>query len=201
LGQKAYNGVAILSRHKIEHVTEHLPGDTSDEQARYIEATIGGICIASLYLPNGNPLNTEKFDYKLQWLARLKNHMTALLKDEKPVVLGGDFNVIPEAADVYDPKGWENDALYHPKSRAAFRELLHLGYTEAFRALHPQRRDAYTFWDYQAGAWHKDQGLRIDHFLLSPEAADRLTACSIDRKPRGEDKASDHTPVVLEIRC
>jgi exodeoxyribonuclease-3 len=114
-------------------------------------------------------------------------------------VLGGDYNVIPEAVDVYDPKNWENDALYHPKSRAAWRELTALGYTDAFRALHPQKKHAYTFWDYQAGAWQRDNGLRIDHFLLSPEAADRLTNCFIDRTPRGQDKASDHTPVVVEI--
>jgi len=200
LGQKAYNGVAILSRHKIENVVEHLPGDKKDEQARYIEATVKGVRVASIYLPNGNPVDTEKFPYKLAWLKRLQKHAAQLLTDEKPVVLGGDYNVIPEAVDVYDPKGWEQDALFHPQSRAAFREVVQLGYTEAFRALHPQKKHAYTFWDYQAGAWQRDNGLRIDHFLLSPEAADRLTACQIDRKPRGEDKASDHTPVVIELR-
>jgi exodeoxyribonuclease-3 len=199
LGQKSYNGVAILSRHKIENVMEHLPEAGSDAQARYIEATIKGVRIASIYLPNGNPMGTEKYEYKLAWLKRLHAHMAALLGNEIPVVLGGDYNVIPEAVDVYNPKAWENDALYHPKSRAAWHELMALGYTDAFRALHPQKKHAYTFWDYQAGSWQHDNGLRIDHFLLSPEAADRLTNCFIDRTPRGQDKASDHTPVVLEL--
>jgi exodeoxyribonuclease-3 len=179
---------------------EHLPEANGDEQARYIEATIKGIRVASIYLPNGNPVDTEKFPYKLTWLKRFKKHAMSLLAEEKPIVLGGDFNVIPEAADVYDPKAWENDALFHPHTRAAWREITQLGLTDAFRALHPQRMNAYTFWDYQAGSWPRDNGLRIDHFLLSPEAADRLMACNIDRKPRGEEKASDHTPVVLEIK-
>ncbi|MDX2028299.1 MAG: exodeoxyribonuclease III [Alphaproteobacteria bacterium] len=200
LGQKTYNGVAILSCHKIENVLEHLPEAGTDTQARYIEATIQGFRIASIYLPNGNPLPGEKFDYKLAWMKRLKQHAIALLKNEQPVILGGDFNIIPEAIDVYDPKGWENDALFHPQSRAAWRELTQLGYTEAFRALHPQKTHAYTFWDYQAGSWQRDAGLRIDHFLLSPEAADRMTNCFIDRTPRGKDKASDHTPVMLEVK-
>jgi exodeoxyribonuclease-3 len=200
LGQKTYNGVAILSRHKIENVLEHLPEAGSDVQARYIEATVQGVRVASIYLPNGNPQPGEKFDYKLAWLKRLKQHMTLLLQDEKPVVLGGDYNVIPEAIDVYNPKAWENDALFHPKSRAAWRELVQLGYTDAFRALHPQKPHAYTFWDYQGGAWQGDLGLRIDHFLLSPEATDRLVQCFIDRTPRGKDKASDHTPVIVELR-
>lgn len=200
LGQKAYNGVAILSRHKIENVREHLPEAGSDTQARYIEATVSGVRVASIYLPNGNPMGTEKYEYKLAWLERLRRHATNLLNDEKPVVMGGDYNVIPESIDVYDPKGWENDALYHPKTRAAWRELTSLGLTEAFRALHPQKKHAYTFWDYQAGAWQRDNGLRIDHFLLSPEAADRLVNCFIDRTPRRQDKASDHTPVVVELR-
>jgi len=199
LGQKSYNGVAILSRHTIEDVMEHLPEAGEDTQSRYIEATVQGIRVASIYLPNGNPMGTEKYDYKLKWMTRLKKHAAKLLQDERPVVLGGDYNVIPEAVDVYDPKGWVEDALFHPKSRAAFREITQLGYTEAFRALHPQKTHAYSFWDYQAGSWQRDAGLRIDHFLLSPEAADRMTGCSIDRTPRGKDKASDHTPVVLEL--
>jgi len=200
LGQKAYNGVAIISRHKLENVAEHLPGDKDDAQARYLEATINGVRIASIYLPNGNPLNTDKYTYKLAWMKRLHAHAQKLLADEKPVALAGDYNVIPEADDVFNPKGWENDALYHPDTRAAYRDLIHLGYTEAFRALHPQKKHAYTFWDYQAGSWQRDNGLRIDHFLLSPEATDRLTNCFIDRTPRGQDKASDHTPVVIELR-
>jgi exodeoxyribonuclease III len=200
LGQKTYNGVAILSRHMIEDVKEHLPEAGDDMQSRYIEASIQGVRIASLYLPNGNPRPGEKYDYKLAWLKRLHAHMKTLLENEIPVVLGGDYNVIPDAIDLYDPKGWEEDALYHPTTRAAWRELLALGYTEAFRALNPEKKHAYTFWDYQSAGWQRDAGLRIDHFLLSPEAADRLKNCFIDRTPRGKEKASDHTPVVLELR-
>ncbi len=200
LGQKTYNGVAILSLHKMENIVEHLPEAGEDMQSRYIQADINGVRIASIYLPNGNPLPGEKFDYKLAWMKRLKAHAAALLESELPVVLGGDFNIIPEAIDVYDPKGWEADALFHPQSRAAWREILSLGYTEAFRALHPQKEHAYSYWDYQAGAWQRDFGLRIDHFLLSPETVDRMTNCFIDRTPRGKEKASDHTPVVVEIR-
>lgn len=199
-GQKSYNGVAIVSRLKIENVTEHLPGDANDAQARYIEADIGGLRVASLYLPNGNPVDSEKYPYKLAWMERLKRHALDLLATEKPVVLGGDYNIIPEDMDVYDPQAWVNDALFRSESRAAYRQLLQTGYTEAFRALHPQKTHAYSFWDYQAGAWQRDNGLRIDHFLLSPEATDRLIRCDIDRVPRGKEKASDHTPVVLELR-
>ena len=200
LGQKSYNGVAILSKHKIENVVEHLPDAGADTQSRYLEAVIQGVRVASIYLPNGNPRPGEKYDYKLAWLKRLQKHAASLLQDEKPVVLGGDYNVIPEDIDVYNPKAWVEDALFHPLSRAALRQVIQLGYTEAFRALHPQKAHAYSFWDYQAGAWQNDNGLRIDHFLLSPEATDRLTQCFIDRTPRGKDKASDHTPVVVELR-
>ena len=199
-GQKAYNGVAILSRDAHEDVLDRLPGDKNDTQARYIEATIQGVRVASIYLPNGNPIGTEKYQYKLDWMRRLKEHIKTLLAKEIPVALGGDFNVIPAPEDVYDPKGWEEDALYYPPTRAAFRELIHAGMTEAFRALHPHQKHAYTFWDYQGGSWQRDNGLRIDHFLLSPEAVDRLTKCFIDRTPRGQDKASDHTPVMMEFR-
>ncbi|MDR3450834.1 MAG: exodeoxyribonuclease III [Alphaproteobacteria bacterium] len=199
-GQKSYNGVAIASLHKIEEVREGLPGDDADAQARYLEAVVQGVRVASIYLPNGNPLGTEKFAYKLAWMERLKRHAAELLRDEKPVVLGGDYNVIPEEIDVHNPQDWLGDALYAPESRAAFREILHLGYTELFRALHPGQQ-AYTYWDYQGGAWQQDKGIRIDHFLLSPEAVDRATSCIIDRAPRGEDKASDHTPVIAELRA
>ena len=202
-GQKSYNGVAILSRHPIEDVMRGLPqlpgGDhDGDEQARYIEATIQGVRIASLYLPNGNPAPGEKFDYKLRWMRRLIVHARTLLAAETPFVLGGDYNVCPTDADVYDPAGWQDDALCRPESRALFRELCHLGLTEAFRALHPEP-GRYTFWDYQAGAWQRDNGLRIDHLLLSPQAADRLVACDIDKAPRGQEKASDHTPIWVEL--
>ncbi len=196
-GQKAYNGVAIASLHKIEHVREGLPRFV-DAQARYLEATVRGIRLASVYAPNGNPLGTEKFTYKLEWMNMFKRHAADLLRDESPVVLGGDFNVIPEDSDVYDPDKWEKDALFSPEARAAFRGTLNLGYAEAFRALHPQAR-AFSFWDYKGGAWEKDLGLRIDFFLMSPEAADRMTDCRIDREERGRDKASDHVPVVVEM--
>lgn len=200
VGQKSYNGVAILSRRPIEAVIEKLPNDDSDTQARYIEATIDGVRIASLYLPNGNPLGGDKYAYKLAWMARLQAHMTRLLREEKPLVFGGDYNVIPNPEDVYDPQGWGEDALYYPPTRAAFRGLLHTGMVEAFRALHPHSREAFTFWDYQAASWPRGRGLRIDHFLLSPEAADRLVGCHIDPHPRGLDKASDHTPLVVKLR-
>ena len=200
LGQKSYNGVAIISLHPLKDVLEHLPEAGADTQARYIEATILGVRIASIYLPNGNPLGTEKFDYKLAWMKRLQKHAKRLLESELPVVLGGDFNIIPEARDVYDASRWQDDALFHPKSRASFRDIVQLGYTEAFRSLHPQKENAYTFWDYQAGSWQRDAGLRIDHFLLSPEATDLMKTCVIDLTPRGKEKASDHTPIILELK-
>ncbi|MBB6251279.1 exodeoxyribonuclease III [Nitrospirillum iridis] len=199
VGQKAYNGVALLSRQQPHDIITRLPGEPEDEQARYVEATVGGVRIASLYLPNGNPVGTEKYPYKLRWMDRLKAHAATLLVQEVPFVLGGDYNVIPEARDVYDPQAWMTDALFRPETRAKFREITHLGLTEAFRAVHPNAERAYSFWDYQAGAWPRDMGLRIDHFLLSPQAADRLVGCSIDKGPRGQEKASDHTPVVLEL--
>jgi len=199
LGQKAYNGVALLSRLPVTDILEGLPGEPEDVQARYIEGTVAGVRIASLYLPNGNPTGTEKYPYKLRWMDRLKQRAADLLATEQPVVLAGDYNVIPADADVHDPVAWATDALFLPGTRARFREILNLGYTEAFRALHPTATRAYTFWDYQAGAWPRDNGIRIDHFLLSPQAADRMLACTIDRQPRGEEKASDHTPVVLEL--
>ncbi len=197
-GQKTYNGVAILSRHPIEDLRRGLPGDTSDAQARYIEATVKGLRVASIYLPNGNPSDSDKFGYKLAWMERLRTHIRrTLLPTEIPLVLGGDYNCCPTDKDVYDPEGWADDALCRPETRAQFRALVNLGLTEAWRALHNEI--AYSFWDYQGGAWQRDQGLRIDHFLLSPQAADRLLACEIDRKQRGKEKASDHTPVWVEL--
>ncbi|WP_019643824.1 exodeoxyribonuclease III [Novispirillum itersonii] len=198
-GQKAYNGVALLSRLPVSDVMRGLPGDEADVQARYIEATIDGkIRVASLYLPNGNPVDTEKYPYKLAWMDRLYDRAKTLLGYGMPVVLGGDYNICPTDDDVYDPAGWASDALCRPESRARFRALLHLGYTEAFRAVNKEP-NRYSFWDYQAGAWPKDNGLRIDHFLLSPTAADRLESCRIDRAPRGKEKASDHTPVLCQL--
>lgn len=199
VGQKSYNGVAFLSKEPHAVVLTRLPGEEEDAQARYVEADVQGVRIASLYLPNGNPVDTEKFAYKLRWMDRLYAHAARLLADEVPFVLGGDYNIIPEPRDVFDPGAFANDALFRPESRAKFRALINLGLTEAYRALHDDDH-AYSFWDYQAGCWPRDLGLRIDHFLLSPQAADRLVACSIDRGPRGLEKASDHTPVIVELR-
>ena len=173
---------------------EGLPGDVSDEQARYVEATVGGVRVASIYLPNGNPVDSEKYPYKLGWMKRLKAHAALLLASEQPVVLAGDYNVIPEPRDCYDPVAWAGDALFLPETRRHFREIVNLGYTDAFRAINPQRV-AYSFWDYQAGRWPRDEGIRIDHLLLSPQAADRLRDAGIDKHVRGREKASDHTPV------
>ena len=198
-GQKSYNGVAILSKHPIEVETESLPGDPDDGQARYLEAFTGGVRVASIYLPNGNPAPGDRFDYKLAWMARLVGRARDILAWEEPAVLGGDYNVCPTDADVCDPAGWSRDALCLPESRARFRELAWLGYADAFRAKHPDARRPWTFWDYQGGAWKRDQGVRIDHLMLSPQAADRLAACEIDREPRGCPKASDHTPVWCEL--
>ena len=198
-GQKTYNGVAILAKRPIEDVIAVLPGDDDDDQARYIEAVIGDVRVASIYLPNGNPVDSAKFPYKLAWMDRLHERVRALLAFEEAVVLGGDYNVAPTDDDVYDPDAWADDALCRPQSRARFRAILYLGLTEAYRALHADA-GAYTFWDYQKGRWQRDEGLRIDHLLLSPQAADRLEACDIDRGPRGKEKASDHTPVWCELR-
>jgi exodeoxyribonuclease-3 len=198
-GQKSYNGVALLSREPATDIAIGLPGDPDDAQARYIEASFGDLRIASIYLPNGNPVDSDKYPYKLAWMERLDRHAASLLETERAFVLAGDYNVCPSDDDVYDPVGWKDDALCRQESRAAFRRLLHRGLTEAFRAEHAEPH-RYSFWDYQAGRWHRDEGLRIDHFLLSPQAADRLVACDIDKEPRGRDKASDHTPVWCEIR-
>jgi len=196
--QKAYNGVAVFSKEPITVILDRLPGDESDEQARYIEFETGGLRLIDIYLPNGNPIDTDKFTYKLSWMNRLYERLKVLREDSIPFAIGGDFNVIPEDKDCYDPQAWENDALAQPESRAAFRKLLNLGLTEAFRALNTNAGQ-YTFWDYQAGAWQKDNGIRIDHFLLSPELADRLISCTIDKAPRALEKPSDHTPIILEI--
>ena len=195
-GQKTYNGVAILSRLPLADVRLRLPGGEHDEQARWIEATVADkLRVVSLYLPNGNPAPGEKFDYKLAWMRRMIERGRALLDAGLPTVLGGDYNVCPTDEDVYDPAAWRTDALCRPESRALFRELVYLGFTEAFRALHPKARNSYTFWDYQSAAWDRDAGLRIDHLLLSPRAADLLREAEIDKGPRGGDKPSDHTPV------
>ncbi|MDP8998442.1 MAG: exodeoxyribonuclease III [Pseudomonadota bacterium] len=201
-GQKTYNGVALLARGKIENVDRGLAGDEADEHARFICATVYGswrpVTVASLYLPNGNPAPGLKYDYKLSWMKRLKAKAQELLATEEAFVLTGDYNVIPALADMKRPEAWVNDALWLPQSRAAFQEIENLGLTEAFRALHPNEV-AYSFWDYQAGAWPKNNGIRIDHALLSPQAADRLIAARIHRDARGAEKPSDHVPVEIEL--
>ncbi|MGF1457095.1 MAG: exodeoxyribonuclease III [Alphaproteobacteria bacterium] len=197
-GQTTYNGVAILSRLPLEDVSTGLPGDDSDEQARYLEATVstetGALRVASLYLPNGNPVPGPKYDYKLGWMARLEARARDLLAFEEPFVLAGDYNIIPSPDDVHDPAAWADDALFRPESRQAFNRIVWLGLTDAYRACHGEAH-RYTFWDYQGGAWPKDHGIRIDHLLLSPQAADRLVTADIDKTPRGHDQPSDHVPV------
>jgi exodeoxyribonuclease-3 len=203
IGQRAYNGVALISKEPARDIVCGLPEPGDDDQARYIEASFTGaaggeVRVASIYLPNGNPIDTDKFTYKLAWMDRLLGHAQALLRRELPFVLAGDYNICPADEDVYDPVAFRDDALCQRESRARFRALLYLGLTDSYRAFHrePHR---YTFWDYQAGRWNRDEGLRIDHLLLSPHAADRVTACEIDKSPRGKDRASDHTPIWCEL--
>ncbi len=200
-GQKGFNGVAVLSKLPFDEVIRGLPGDPTDEQSRYIEVVLsvtGGVLrIGGLYLPNGNPIGTEKFPYKLAWMRRLQAHAERLMALEEPFVLLGDFNVIPEPIDAKRPEAWVADALFQPESREAFRRLKAIGLTDAFRATSDEA--AYTFWDYQAGAFQKNDGIRIDHLLLSPQAADRLRAAGIDRAVRAWEKPSDHVPVWAEL--
>ncbi len=200
-GQKSFNGVAILSKLPLEDVTRGLPGDDTDDQARWIEATVVGekaIRICGLYLPNGNPAPGPKYDYKLAWMDRLKTRAQALLNAEEPALMAGDYNVIPQAEDAARPEAWETDALYRPETRKAFRSLINLGFTEAFRARN-QAPGHYSFWDYQAGAWQRNDGIRIDHFLLTPQAADLMTDCQIDSHIRDREKPSDHVPVWINL--
>jgi exodeoxyribonuclease-3 len=207
-GQKARNGVAILSRHPLRVERRGLPDDSEDGQARYIEAVVElpvegkrrrqNLRVASIYLPNGNPFGSEQFAYKLDWMTRLVRHARRLLKEKEVLVLGGDFNVAPTDADVYDPISWGNDALCRPEARAKFRELLNLGLADAIATRHPEAGN-YTFWDYQGRAWAKNHGWRIDHLLLSPHGLARLADCGIYKKPRGEEKPSDHVPVWCDL--
>ncbi|OCW58919.1 exodeoxyribonuclease III [Hoeflea olei] len=201
-GQKGFNGVAILSKQSPDEVTRGLPGDDADEQARFMEAvfSVGSGClrVASIYLPNGNPVDTEKFPYKLSWMQRLEAFAAERLAFEEPLVLAGDYNVIPEPVDCHDPKVWEGDALFRPESRTAFRRLENLGFTDAVRTV-DDRPETYTFWDYQAGAWPKNNGIRIDHLMLSPEAADRLGAATIEKHVRAWERPSDHVPVAISL--
>lgn len=196
--QKTYNGVAILSKTPFKTILEKLPGDETDEQARYLEVEVGGLRVINIYLPNGNPVDTEKYAYKLAWMDRLYARLTSLRDERVPFLVTGDFNVIPEDRDCFDPKLWAGDALFKIETRQKFRQILALGLTDAFRVFNAEPRQ-YTFWDYQAGCWPKNLGIRIDHFLTSPPVTDRLISCIIDTNPRGEDSPSDHTPVILEI--
>ena len=199
-GQKTWNGVAILARGaKPVPTRTALPGDDCDTQARYIEAAVGGILVASIYLPNGNPQPGPKFDYKLAWFDRLTRHAATLKEAGIPVVLAGDYNVVPTDLDIYPTTSWDKDALLQPESRAAFGALLAQGWTDAIRALHPKER-IYTFWDYKRDRWRRDAGLRLDHFLLSPDMAKRLTKAGVDRAVRGEEGASDHAPAWIVLR-
>jgi exodeoxyribonuclease-3 len=200
-GQKSYNGVALLSKTPLEDVRKGLPGDDGDDHARYLEAVVSGeqpVRVASIYLPNGNPIGTDKFAYKLKWLERLNRHARELLAFEEPLALAGDYNVIPDPQDADDPKSWLGDALFQPETRGAFRALKWLGLTDAYMEADGQP-GGYTFWDYQAGAWQRNHGIRIDHLLLSPQAADRLATVTIHKDVRGRDKPSDHVPVVAEL--
>jgi exodeoxyribonuclease-3 len=199
-GQKSWNGVAILMRGaKPVETRRGLPGDPEDLHSRYIEAAVGGITIGCLYLPNGNPAPGPKFDYKLEWFARLTRYAARLQKSRRPAVLAGDFNVMPTDLDVYKPERWVDDALFRPETRAAFRQLVGQGWTDALRKLHPDER-IYTFWDYFRNAWARNAGLRIDHFLLNPATAKRLVAAGVDRDVRGWEKTSDHAPVWIELK-
>ncbi len=199
-GQKGFNGVAILSRGDAPALRQvGLPDDPDDSHSRYIEAEAHGLVVASIYLPNGNPIDTDKFTYKLRWMERLYARAAALLAEERPVVLAGDYNVIPEDRDTFSTRAMANDALFQPESQAAFRALVHQGWTDALRAIHPREPRLYTFWDYQAGALARDAGFRIDHLLLSPQAADRLRGAGVDKWARAEEKASDHAPTWVDL--
>ena len=201
-GQKGFNGVAILSKKTPDEVNRGLPGDDSDEQARFIEAVFstdkGVLRVVSLYLPNGNPIDTEKFPYKLSWMQRLESWAKGRLELEEPLVLAGDYNVIPEPDDAKNPQQWLGDALFQPQSRQAFRRLENLGFTEAVRAA-TDEDGVYTFWDYQAGAWQKNNGIRIDHLMLSPEAANHFVSTDIEKHVRAWEKPSDHVPVTVTL--
>jgi len=202
-GQKTYNGVAILSKFPFDDVTPQLPGDKTDVHARYLEAIVsikGGVLrVASIYLPNGNPPDDkQKYGFKLGWMDRLTKHARELLALEEPLVLAGDYNVIPTEADVHDPEAWRADALFLPQTREKFRAFQYLGFTDAIRAT-SDSKGLYTFWDYQAGAFQKNNGIRIDHLMLSPQAADRLTAAGIDKEMRAKEKPSDHVPVWIDL--
>ncbi len=198
-GQKSWNGVAILARNEIKELRRVLPGDPEDSHSRYIEAIVNNMVIGCLYLPNGNPAPGPKFDYKLKWFTRLRAHAKKLMAQNVPVILAGDYNVMPTDLDVYKPERWIDDALFRPETRAAFKKLVDQGWTDAIRKLYPKEK-IYTFWDYFRNAYARDAGLRIDHFLLSKHVAKRLTAAGVDRHVRGWEKTSDHAPTWIEIK-
>ncbi|MBY6166066.1 MAG: exodeoxyribonuclease III [Pseudomonadota bacterium] len=201
-GQKSFNGVAILSKLPLEDVTRGLPGDETDEQARWIEATVVGnhtaVRICGLYLPNGNPAPGPKYDYKLAWMERLRHRAKDLMDMEEPALMAGDYNIIPQAEDAAKPDSWREDALFRLDSRDAYRRVLNLGFTEAFRSRHPEP-EQYSFWDYQAGAWQRNNGIRIDHILMTPQCADLMVDVGIEKELRGREKPSDHVPVWVEL--
>jgi exodeoxyribonuclease-3 len=197
--QKTYNGVAILSRYPLEIVSTTLIGDEADSHARFLEAMVQGMRIVNIYLPNGNPVGAEKFLYKLTWMSRLKRQMEIWLESGVPTLIGGDFNVIPEDIDCHKPASWVHDALFQPEPRAVYRALLGLGYTDAFRSLHPGEGGHFTFWDYFRKSFEHNRGIRIDHLLLSPALVQRLEKCEIDKGPRAQEKPSDHTPILVEL--
>lgn len=198
-GQKSYNGVAILTRGSSLLIQDKLDDAQDDTQARYLEIEWNGLRLINIYLPNGNPIESEKFTYKLNWMNRLYRRLKYLRERNIPFLVGGDFNVIPEDIDCFDPVLWREDALFHPKTLQMWRAIINLGIVDSYRVLHPNERQAYSFWDYQRGAWQNDLGIRIDHFLLSPSLTDRLIDCKIDRIPRSWDRPSDHTPVIVKI--
>jgi exodeoxyribonuclease-3 len=201
-GQKGFNGVAILSKRPFDEVTARLPGDDGDGQARFLEAVISTpgcvVRVASIYLPNGNPPATEKYSYKIKWMDRLIEYARERMALEEPLVMAGDYNVIPTVVDARNPAAWVDDALFLPTTRGRFRSLVNLGLTDAVRAA-SDSAELYTFWDYQAGAWQKNNGIRIDHVLMSPQATDRFVSATIDRHVRAWEKPSDHVPVVVEL--
>ena len=198
--QKAYNGVAVLSRLPFEAVCTSLRGESEDDHARFLEVRVAGVRVVNLYLPNGNPVGTAKFEYKLAWMDRLLSQMSEWRQDGIPTLIAGDFNVIPEDIDCHKPASWARDALFQPETRERYRAMLSMGYVDAFRSLHPGELGQFTYWDYFRDAYKHNRGIRIDHFLLSPELAGQLESCVIDKAPREESKPSDHTPVMLTLR-
>jgi exodeoxyribonuclease-3 len=198
--QRAYNGVAVLSRHPLQIISSTLIGDEADSHARFLEVIVRDIRIANIYLPNGNPVGSEKFTYKLAWMERLGRQLALWLQSDAPTVVGGDFNVIPEDIDCHKPASWIHDALFQPEPREWYRTYLSLGYIDAFRTLYPEQGGQFTFWDYFRQAFEHNRGIRIDHFLLSLQLSSRLKSCEIDKGPRAQVKPSDHTPIVLQLR-